>query len=151
MVSYKKIRGPDEFPKRIPKQTFIDFLYHQLGEYGDSRKDITKAVDYALSDEEAKGGFIIIASKDSSLIGAAVINNSGMSGYIPNHFLVYIVVHEAYRGEGLGKKILKKVIDECPGDIALHVEYDNIPAMNLYENVGFNSKYAEMRYQQGEE
>ncbi len=148
MVKLVVIKKPEEFPKLVSKQMFIEFLYHQLGEYGDSKKDISKAVEYAFSDVQGKGGFVIIAVQKATLVGGAVVNDSGMSGYIPNHILVYIVVHEKYRGEGLGKVILKKVIDECPGDIALHVEYDNIPAMNLYENVGFNSKYAEMRYQQ---
>ena len=148
MVVLAVVKKPEKFPKLVPKNKFIDFLYHQLGEYGDSKKDITKAIDYAFSDAEGKGGFVVVALEKASLIGGAVVNNSGMSGYIPNHILVYIVVHENYRGEGLGKTILKKVIDECPGDIALHVEYDNIPAMNLYENVGFYSKYAEMRFKQ---
>ncbi|MBU0498291.1 MAG: GNAT family N-acetyltransferase [Candidatus Thermoplasmatota archaeon] len=151
MVKLAVVKKPEEFPKLVPKQKFIDFLYHQLGEFGDSKKDITKAVEYAFSDVKGKGGFVIVALQNATLIGGAVVNDSGMSGYIPNHILVYIVVHAKYRGEGLGKTILKKVIDECPGDIALHVEYNNIPAMNLYENVGFNSKYAEMRYKQKKE
>jgi len=144
------IKKAEDFPKLVPKQAFIDFLHDQLGEYGDKKKDINRAVDYAFSELEGKGGFVIIALHNSSLIGGAVVNNSGMSGYIPDHILVYIVVHKKYRGEGLGKEILKKVIDECPGDIALHVEYNNSPAMNLYKNIGFNSKYAEMRYQKDE-
>jgi GNAT superfamily N-acetyltransferase len=151
MVALAVVKKPEEFPKLVPKNIFIDFLYHQLGEYRDSKNDINKAIDYAFSNAQGKGGFIIIALDNALLVGGAVVNNSGMSGYIPNHILVYIVVHEEHRGEGLGKEILKKVIDECPGDIALHVEYDNFPAMNLYENVGFNSKYAEMRYQQEKE
>jgi len=150
MLWLKVIKKPEDFPKVVTREKFIDFLYHQLGKFGDKKKDITKAVDYAFSDSKGKGGFVIAAIKDATVIGGAVVNDSGMSGYIPDHFLVYIVVHEEQRGEGLGKKILKKVIDECPGDIALHVEYDNIPALNLYEDVGFNSKYAEMRYQQDE-
>jgi GNAT superfamily N-acetyltransferase len=148
MVVLALIKKIEEFPELVPKREFIEFLYHQLGDYGDTKQDIKKAVDYAFSDARGKGGFVIIALQNASLVGGAVVNDSGMSGYIPNHILVYIVVHKEYRGKGLGKKILKKVIDECPGDIALHVEYGNIPARSLYENVGFNSKYAEMRYKQ---
>ena len=70
-----------------------------------------------------------------------------MSGYIPEHILVYITTHKDYRGQGIGTKFMEKIIDECSGDIALHVEYDN-PANFLYKKVGFNSKYKEMRYKQ---
>jgi GNAT superfamily N-acetyltransferase len=151
MVVLAAIKKFEDFPKLVPKQVFIEFLYNQLGKYKDDKKDIEKAVDYAFSDSKGKGGFLIIALEDASLVGGAVVNDSGMSGYIPGHFLVYIVVHKDHRGEGLGKEILKKVIDECPGDIALHVEYDNIPARALYKDLGFNSKYAEMRYSQDNE
>ena len=43
---------------------------------------------------------------------------------------------------------MEKAIELTDGDIALHVEADN-PAKFLYENVGFNNKYLEMRYIRG--
>jgi [ribosomal protein S18]-alanine N-acetyltransferase len=73
-----------------------------------------------------------------------------MSGYIPEHVLVYVAVDEKHRGKGIGKQLIEKTIEECDGDISLHVEYDN-PALDIYEHVGFKSKYAEMRYKQGSE
>ena len=76
-----------------------------------------------------------------------MINNTGMSGYIPEHILVFIAVHRDFRGKGVGKKLMNKIIERCPGDIALHVEYDN-PAVHLYKKMGFKSKYAEMRFKQ---
>lgn len=82
-------------------------------------------------------------------MGEVVVNDSGMSGYIPEHILVYIAVDRKYRGRGIGKKLIEKTIEECDGDISLHVEYDN-PALDIYEYLGFKSKYAELRYKQGE-
>jgi ribosomal protein S18 acetylase RimI-like enzyme len=76
-----------------------------------------------------------------------VINDTEMSGYIPEHILVYIAVNKVYRGEGLGKKLMQKTIDSCEGDIALHVEKDN-PAKHLYEKMGFTNPYLEMRLKQ---
>jgi len=78
------------------------------------------------------------------LVGASVVNHTGMGGYIPSEQLVYIAVHENNRGQGLGKKILRYTLDHCQGDMALHVEYDN-PATYLYKSLGFVNKYAEMR------
>ena len=67
-----------------------------------------------------------------------------MSGFIPEHILVYIAVHAEYRGQGLGKQLMEHIIEATDGDIALHVEADN-PAKHLYEKYGFTNKYLEMR------
>jgi GNAT superfamily N-acetyltransferase len=144
MLYILKMRKIEEFPKLIPKEHFIDFLYNHLGKYKDPKKDISKAIDYAISDQSGMGGFLIIAIQDGKIIGGAIVNKTGMSGYIPNYILVYIVSHKEYRRQGVGKKILQRVLDECNYDVALHVEPDN-PARELYKKMGFNSKYIEMR------
>jgi len=59
--------------------------------------------------------------------------------------LVYIAVDPAFRGEGNGRALMEKALAEAKGNVALHVEPDN-PARYLYENLGFTSKYLEMRY-----
>ncbi len=138
-----------EFPKILPEKKFIDFLHCHLGQYKDSKEDISKAVDYAFSDVQGKGGFLLAAIEDGVVLGEIVINNSGMSGYIPEHVLVYIAVDKKYRGKGIGKKLILKAIEICDGDISLHVEYDN-PAFEIYKHVGFTTKYAEMRYKNGD-
>ena len=140
----------DDFPQILSKQQFIDFLYHHLGEYKDSKQDIAKAVDYAFSNQNGKGGFLLAAFDTETILGEVVVNDSGMSGYIPEHVLVYIAVDENHRGKGIGKHLIEKAIEECDGDIPLHVEYDN-PAVDVYQHMGFKSKYAEMRYQQQKE
>lgn len=67
-----------------------------------------------------------------------------MSGYIPENILVYIATNKKFRGKGYGKKLMKKAIELCKGDIALHVEKNN-PAKFLYEKLGFTTPYLEMR------
>ena len=144
MTEIIKIEQEKDFPKEFPKDTFIDFLYKHLEEYGDKIKDIKKAINYAFSDKEGKGGFVLIALEDGKIVGGVVINDTGMSGYIPQHILVYIATHKDHRGKGIGKQLIAKVKDVCDGDIALHVEYEN-PAVHLYKHTGFTSKYMEMR------
>ena len=146
IIFIKKIT---DFPKILPKNNFIDFLHCHLGQYKDSKEDISKAVDYAFSDVEGKGGFLLAAIKDGVVLGEVVINDSGMSGYIPEHVLVYITVDKKQRGKGIGKKLIEKAIKNCEGDISLHVEYGN-SAYEIYKHVGFTTKYAEMRYKKGE-
>lgn len=143
------IKEITDFPKILPKNNFIDFLHCHLGQYRDSKEDISKAVDYAFSDAEGKGGFLLAAMEDGVVLGEVVINDSGMSGYIPEHVLVFIAVDKKHRGKGIGKKLIEKAIDLCKGEISLHVEYDN-PAFEIYKHVGFTTKYAEMRYKKGE-
>ncbi|MDO7976429.1 GNAT family N-acetyltransferase [Oceanotoga sp. DSM 15011] len=126
------------------KNEVAEFLHEHLGRFGDPLEDIIDAIDYALSDEKGKGGFVLVLHDQDEIIGSVVINNTGMNGYIPENILVYIAVHDEYRGKGIGGNLIKETAKKCKGDIALHVEYDN-PARKLYERSGFKSKYAEMR------
>jgi len=129
------------------KGDYVNFLHKHLGKYGDDKKLIEQSIDYAMDSEEGKGGFVVGGYIDDKLVGCVVINDTAMKGYIAQHMLVYIAVHKDYRGKGLGRKLLDKVVELCSGNIALHVEYDN-PARFLYRRLGFKSKYAEMRYEQ---
>jgi len=137
----------DEIRKVLPVEEIANFLFKHLDEYGDRKNDILKAIHYALGDQDKPGGFIVVALDGREIVGAVVINNTEMSGYIPEHILVYIAVNKDYRGEGIGKRLMQKTIDHCEGDIALHVEKDN-PAKHLYEKLGFTNPYLEMRLKQ---
>lgn len=121
-----------------------DFLFEHLEEYGDNITAIKKAIDYALGDE-FPGGYVFLAIDKDVLEAAAVVNKTGMKEYIPENILVYIATHKDYRGKGIGKQLMKKILDNVNGDIALHVEPQN-PAKNLYEKFGFVNKYLEMRF-----
>jgi GNAT superfamily N-acetyltransferase len=144
MLDVIKVENIDELPKLVPKKKFIDFLYTHLGKYKDEKQDISKAIQYAFSNEEGKGGFLLIILNNATIVGEAVVNNTGMSGYIPSHILVYIASHNEFRRKGIGKLILNHVLEECNYNVALHVEPDN-PAKKLYKKMGFKSKYIEMR------
>ncbi|WP_162342034.1 GNAT family N-acetyltransferase [Cyclobacterium salsum] len=126
------------------KHEVADFLFQHLDQYGDPKEDIMRCLDYALDQSDEKGGFAVLAREDGKIVGTAVLNRTGMAGYIPENILVYIAVDASQRGKGLGKKLMKRAIDMAEGDIALHVEPDN-PARILYEKLGFTNKYLEMR------
>jgi|SRR5690606_2423845 ribosomal-protein-alanine N-acetyltransferase len=121
------------------------FLATHLENYGDPLEHIQKAVDYALQRNGSAGGYLIIAkNKSGKIVGAVVLNKTGMDGYIPGNILVYIATHQSHRGEGIGKKLMEIAIRLSQGGLALHVEPEN-PAKKLYEKFGFKSKYLEMR------
>ena len=131
-------------PTPSEKKEFVDFLFKHLEEYGDSKKDIQRAIDYSIKEINSFGGFTMLMTEDKEIVAITVINITGMGGYIPENILVYIATHKEQRGKGIGKALMYKVIDYTRGDIALHVEKDN-PVIKLYEKLGFTNPYLEMR------
>ena len=142
-MDYQYISGNDNATILIKNQ-IARFLDDQLGEYGDNILAIYKCLDYALSKYPHQGGFVILAKERDELLGAVVMCKTGMEGFIPENLLVYLAVHRDYRGEGIGKTLIDKALSFAKGDVALHVNADN-PAIKLYESVGFQQKYTEMR------
>lgn len=148
MIGISKYTCLRNHPPGFGKSELIDFLHEHLGRFRDTPSAIAKSIDYAYSDEPGKGGFVLLAFKDDTPVGAVVVNRTGMDEYIPAYILVYIAVDKSYRNLGIGSDLIKKVFELCDADVALHVEYDN-PAKRLYERMGFKTKYAEMRWQKG--
>lgn len=133
-------------PSIYEKKAIVNFLFENLEKYGDPKCDIEKAIDYSLKElPDSRGGFVLVTKHDDILTSAVVVNETGMKDYIPENILVYIATHKKYRGQGIGKQLMQKVINKASGGIALHVDPDN-PARRLYERLGFESKYVEMRY-----
>ena len=144
-MSKTVVFNSDNKPTLTEKQNIINFLFENLQEYGDPSSDIEKAINYALQETPSFGGFVLVAYLNNLIVGAVVINQTGMKDYIPENILGYIATHHLHRGKGLGKKLVKEAIDIAEGNIALHVEPNN-PAKRLYERLGFSSKYLEMRF-----
>lgn len=127
------------------REAISSFLEQHLERFGDPKEYIRMALDYAL--DPARGGFALVVHEGANIIGAVVVNDTKMGGYIPRNILVYIAVDAAQRGKGIGRKLMQEAITKADGGIALHVEPDN-PAKKLYESLGFTNKYLEMRLQQ---
>lgn len=149
MLKFKYISNYNQLLYEISIEDVTDFLYQNLDKFRDTKKAIRKALDYALSEESGKGGFILLARYEDELVGCVVVNKTGMSEYIPENILVYAAVRSDLRGKGFGTEIIRASLNRAEGPVALHVEYDN-PAKRLYERLGFTTKYAEMRYTPGE-
>ncbi len=128
---------------KYPHEDIAAFLVEHLENYGDKIEDILKCIDYVM--DPKRGGNIILGLNDGQIAGVTILNNTGMSGYIPENILVYIAVDKTHRGKGFGKLLMQKAISVTEGGIALHVEPDN-PARHLYEKLGFTNKYLEMRF-----
>jgi len=122
----------------------VNFLYEFLGPYADPKEDILKCLDYVYAKHEGKGGFILLGIHEEEIVGCLVINETGMTGYIPENVLVYLAVNPKYRKFDVGKRLVEHSKKIAKGNIALHVEPDN-PSIKLYEELGFMNKCVEMR------
>lgn len=135
---------PENKPTNQEKTAIVQFLFEHLQEFGDPKKDIQKSIEYAIEEFTSFGGFVMLLKEDEIILGATVINQTGMGGYIPDNILVYIATHQEYRGKGLGKTLMQTAVSHAKGDVALHVEASN-PAIHLYKKIGFTNPYLEMR------
>lgn len=144
MIKIEQIHSDSDNSTPFSREDIADFLYEHLDEYGDEKKHILSCISYAFGDEAGQDGFVLVAYEEEQIAGAVIINHTNMGGYIPEHILVYIAVHEGSRGQGLGKRLMERTVEGTDGDIALHVEPEN-PAKFLYEKFGFTNKYLEMR------
>jgi len=144
MIEYDIARSDENNSTSFSRDNIADFLYSHLDQYGDEREAIINCIGYAYGDEAGQDGFILVGHEEGKIVGIVIINHTNMSGYIPEHILVYIAVNYSYRGKGVGSALMEHIIQETEGDIALHVEPEN-PATFLYEKYGFTNKYLEMR------
>ena len=131
----------------VQKVLIAEFLVQELGEFGDQKNDVLNCLDYAMN-ANGDGGLVVLAIDEQELIGVIVLNHTGMSGYIPEHILVYFAVKQECRRKGVGKKMMQYLLTQIQGSLALHVEPKN-PAIRLYEEFGFTNKYLEMRLSRG--
>jgi len=139
------IKKDEDFPAYLDRQKLAGFLHKSLKPFEDPVSDIDSGIDYALSSEPGRGGFVLIAESAGHLAGALVMLRTGMKGYVPENLLLFVAVAPSMRGKGIGAMLVRKGVQISDGDIKLHVEHAN-PAKRLYYRLGFTSKYAEMRY-----
>ena len=143
------LRTIEDLPAWLDIGSFTDFMHESLKPYEDTPKDIRSGIEYALDDAPGRGGFIVLAHENETPLGAVVMLETGMRGYVPEVLLLFVAVRPDARGRGIGGEIIRTAIDHANGNVKLHVEYDN-PAKRLYERIGFTNKYADMRYEKGE-
>jgi len=139
------VRSPGDMPAWTDLVEVSRFLHEKMHPWEDSLEDVRRGIDYAMSDEPGRGGFIVLASVEGHLAGAVVFLETGMAGYVPEVLLLFACVNPEMRGRGLGRRLIEAGLESCTGQVKLHVEPDN-PARRLYERLGFSSKYLEMRW-----
>lgn len=83
MITYTILTYDQELAKITNMKSVAAFLYLHLGKYRDDEEDITKSIEHAMGRTGVAGGFLVIAIENARIIGAVVMNRTGMSGFIP--------------------------------------------------------------------
>ena len=118
------------------RETQITNLYKQLG--GEKKQISLKEV---LAEDNAIT--LAYCEHNDQIIGIASMCTynviSGKKGWIED-----VVVDEQYRGQGIGRKLMEKLLEEGKKkkltEILLFTEVHRIPAINLYADLGFKLK-----------
>lgn len=92
---------------------------------------------YAMT--EADYAHYFVAEADGEIAGYCGVRNMAGDGEISN-----VAVAEKFRRRGIGRKLMEYVIKKAPsfgiGDLTLEVRAGNIPAISLYESLGFQKE-----------
>jgi [ribosomal protein S18]-alanine N-acetyltransferase len=139
-----RVDSLDGLPQEVEMDTLVDFFHHTMKPYHDEPEDVRRGLEYALSSSAGRGGFILLALQEGLLVGALTMLDTGMKGFIPENVLLFVAVLPEQRGQGIGQALIERGLNETEGAVKLHVEHDN-PSLRLYQRVGFENKYLEMR------
>ncbi|WP_372937315.1 GNAT family N-acetyltransferase [Seonamhaeicola sp.] len=128
----------------IDINSITNFIYDNSGIFKDSKSAILKSIKYAAKELPGLGGYVFVMEDRNEILGAVVVNRTGMNEYLSENILVYLAVKKGFRKKGIAKKLIKHTIKYCKGDIAIHINKDN-PVIGLFENQGFKARNIEMR------
>jgi ribosomal protein S18 acetylase RimI-like enzyme len=132
---------PPSWPDRIHVRTFRSsdaaslhaLLTHGYRHGGGSVQPLGRWVSETTTDAEFDPELVFLAESDGRLAGAAVCWTSA--------FVKDIVVHETWRGRGIGEALLRHIFGTFAARghqaVELKVESSNLGALRLYERVGF--------------
>jgi ribosomal-protein-alanine N-acetyltransferase len=126
------------------KSPLINFIRENSENKEVSALMVQEAIDYAVKEIPSFGGFILTAQEEDKMLGAIVVNKTGLNGGNPKHRVVYLSIHDDYRQVGVGSELIKKAVHFAKGDISLRVSYES-DAIERYKSLGFQPKYVEMR------
>ncbi|WP_397447944.1 GNAT family N-acetyltransferase [Polaribacter sp. R77954] len=119
------------------------FLHQHLNEPKDSKSAIRKSLLYAAKEIPSLGGYVFVMEEKEQILGALVINKTGMSEYQSENLLVYLVVHKDFRNKGIATKLLQEAIGYCNGNITINIKKEN-NAIGLFKKIGFTDHKVQM-------
>lgn len=95
--------------------------------------------------------FIFLASFDKQVIGKAELMVPPLGTLQATGYIKRVVVHPDHRGQGISRQLMQHVLHFAHHEQHLHavdlmVWEENIPAIHLYESLGFKLQHRELYY-----
>ena len=106
---------------------------------------IQQSVDYAVKDCPSFGGYILSVNFEKEPIAVAVINKSGIPGYLSKNILVQFHIEKEWQNIEFVQYFFGKLIDLTNKDLSVQLEADN-PNIPLLQRIGFVPQALEFRY-----
>ena len=120
-----------------------NFLHEHLEGCKNEKGAIRKSLLYAAKETSNLGGYAFIIEEKENIIGAIVVNKTGMSEYQSENLITYLAVHKDFREQKVATKLIKEAANYCNGNLSLNINKDN-DAIELFEKNGFVSKKIQM-------
>jgi hypothetical protein len=112
-----------------------------------STSAILQTVDYALKNRPSFGGFIFVMMESERIIGAVVVNKTGMEGIRSENILLLAEVGAPYLSEEtIWQELINRAVLYTDGDISFSVR-SNHPALATAKKMGFQDQFLELRFQ----
>ena len=141
MVAYQLLNATD-FVTTLEKEAIINFLLASLDDYTDTRDNVSRAIEYALSKFPHQGGFVIVARREEAIAGVAVVNRTNFEGYFAENILVFLSVAETDRRMGVATNLLKQIKLYAKGDVMIRLD-NSSSVRELFEKSGFTKDSTE--------
>ena len=119
------------------------FLHEHLEGCKNEKSAIRKSLLYAAKETSILGGYAFIIEEKDNIIGAIIINKTGMNAYESENLITYLAVHKDYRKQKIATKLIKKATNYCNGNLSLNIDKNN-NAIELFRKNGFESKKIQM-------
>ena len=120
-----------------------NFLHEHLEGCKEDKSAIRKSLLYAAKETSNLGGYTFLLEEKENIIGAIVINKTGMSEYQSENLITYLAVHKDFREQKIATKLIKEAANYCNGNLSLNINKDN-DAIELFKKNGFVSKKIQM-------
>lgn len=135
MLEYQLLNTTD-FVTTLEKEAIINFLLSNLDDYLDSRDNVSRSIEYALSKFPHQGGFVLIAREDQQIVGATVVNRTNFEGYFAENILVYLAVDETLRRQGVASELLNQSKVYSKGSVLVRLDAGSA-VRGLFKKAGF--------------
>lgn len=120
----------------------MEFYGERLSHYGGGiNRDLLLGSFHHMLEE---GSFSILVGVASSVVATCTLHSNRYSSWSGSYYgsLEDFIVHQDYRGQGVGADLLALAIEEAKraglSRVELHVLSHNHPARGLYEKKGFS-------------